>query len=92
MKSRLYVAIAAFASLAFGSQAAWAQQNRVMDIVDQASSPIYHLYISDARSKKWGPDQLGAYEIIRPGHYRTNTIAGERGTPGEQRRGAHDYG
>jgi hypothetical protein len=57
-------------SLLFGLLPALAQ-NRDVAVVNEASSPIYHLYVSDVRSGVWGPDQLGDYEIISPGNYRT---------------------
>ena len=76
-KIRSYILVASFCVVALlaGSARANAQSyNRVVDIVDQASAPIYHLYISNVGSGFWGPDQLGAYQSISINHYRTFNI------------------
>ncbi|MEO6393263.1 MAG: hypothetical protein ABIP75_15540 [Pyrinomonadaceae bacterium] len=36
-------------------------------IVNQTEWTFTHLYISPSRSRKWGPDQLGARRVIAPG-------------------------
>ena len=45
-------------------------QNRVVKVVNDASAPIYHLYVTNVGDPDWGPDQLGAYQTIGSDHYR----------------------
>lgn len=61
----------AIAVLAFGAIVAQAQsgENRVVRVINEASSPIYHLYVSNVDQENWGPDQLGLYESIDTNHY-----------------------
>lgn len=47
-----------------------AEEDRRVEIINHASRPIYHLYISNVDEDRWGPDQLGLYETITPDHYR----------------------
>ena len=43
--------------------------NRAVKVIDEASSPIYHLYVSNVDTDNWGPDQLGYYEFIGYNRY-----------------------
>lgn len=45
-------------------------QNRAVKIVNEASTPIYHLYVTNVGDDDWGPDQLGAFETIGYDRYR----------------------
>lgn len=51
-----------------------AEEDRRMEIINHASLPIYHLYISNVDAEQWGPDQLGRYETISPGYYRVFNV------------------
>ncbi|HEX3481257.1 MAG TPA: hypothetical protein VHT91_39865 [Kofleriaceae bacterium] len=45
-----------------------------MEIINHASLPIYHLYISNVDADMWGPDQLGWDQTIAPGRYRVFNV------------------
>jgi len=45
-------------------------QNRVVKVVNEASAPIYHLYVTNVGDPDWGPDQLGDDESIGFDRYR----------------------
>jgi hypothetical protein len=62
------MALACLALLAASSPAN--AQNRVVKIVNEASMPIYHLYVTNVGEIIWGSDQLELYETIAPYHYR----------------------
>jgi hypothetical protein len=46
------------------------RENRAVTVVDEASLPIYHLYVSNVDQDEWGPDQLGIFQTIDPNRYR----------------------
>ena len=64
----LLIAVFALSALAAHAQSG---ENRVVRVVNEASSPIYHLYVSNVDENNWGPDQLGLFESIDNDHYRT---------------------
>jgi hypothetical protein len=45
-------------------------ENRSVKIINEASTPIYHLYVSNVDENSWGPDQLGLFESIDYNRYR----------------------
>lgn len=73
MKFSRYAALAVVGA-ALSGLAARAQsndnENRVVKVINRASDPIYHLYISNVDENSWGPDQLGYFEWIGTNRYR----------------------
>lgn len=57
------IGLAAALSLACAAKAA------ELEIQNDSQTTIQHLYVSDASSNKWGPDQLGdrRRDVIKPG-------------------------
>lgn len=45
-------------------------ENRVVKVINEASRPIYQLYVSNVDQSGWGPDQLGLFETVDIDHYR----------------------
>ena len=45
------------------------QENRQVKVINRASAPIYHLYISNVDEDNWGPDQLDWNESIGTNQY-----------------------
>lgn len=64
----LAIAVFAFSAIAAKAQSG---ENRVVRVINEASSPIYHLYVSNVDQENWGPDQLGLFESIDSDHYMT---------------------
>lgn len=68
-------AITAVATLALGAAGSQAQsgdnRNRVVDVRNESSLPIFHLYISNVSNGGWGPDQLEIFQTIGVDRYRT---------------------
>ena len=70
-KIRVYVLAMSFACLALLASSTPAHaQNRVVQVINESSAPIYHLYVSNVANGTWGPDQLGAFETIDSYRYR----------------------
>ena len=51
-----------------------AQSAKYVEVLNRASLPIYHLWISSSGLDEWGPDQLGYRESIGVNRYRTYNI------------------
>ena len=64
--------VIALASLPLAVTAAHAVE---LEILNQSHTSIHHLYVSDASSRKWGPDQLGTRrgDTVEPGEKFTLT-------------------
>jgi hypothetical protein len=70
-KIRAYVLAMSFACLALLASSTPAHaQSRVVEIINDASTPVYHLYVTNVGDSDWGPDQLSAFETIGSYHYR----------------------
>jgi hypothetical protein len=70
-KIRTHLFAMGFACLALLAVSSTANaQNRVVEIVNEASVPIYHLYVTNVGDPDWGQDQLGSFETIASYHYR----------------------
>lgn len=61
---KMTIATLALLSVASTSANAYDTQNRRIRINNYSSLPVYHLYISNAGSRRWNSDQLGASESI----------------------------
>ena len=71
LRSKLVLfAIAVFALCSIAAHAQ-SGENRVVRVVNEASSPIYHLYVSNVDQENWGPDQLGLFDSIDTNHFMT---------------------
>ena len=62
---------AAAAVLALGVSAAGADE---LTIVNKSKAELHKLYVSPSKSKKWGPDQLGAQSIDPGGSFTLQNI------------------
>lgn len=60
---RTVLALCAMLSLAVGVQAFAA--NATVKVINQSKWEIHHLYISEAKSNDWGPDQLGENTLAK---------------------------
>jgi hypothetical protein len=66
----IFAAVAVMLVVASASFAgAQSRENRVMRVINRASSPIFHLYYSNVDRDNWGPDQLGFFESIGTNRY-----------------------
>lgn len=72
MKFRSKFVLPAVACLMLSALAARGQdsENRVVKVLNEASAPVSHLYISNVDQPGWGQDQLGLFEFIFVDHYR----------------------
>ena len=45
------------------------RENRAVKVINEASSPVFHLYVSNVDQNNWGPDQLSLFETIGYNRY-----------------------
>jgi hypothetical protein len=51
-----------------------AQEDRRVKIINDSSRSVYHLYISNIDTDRWGEDLLGILETIGPNRYRVFNV------------------